>query len=89
MRLSRIIYGSFLLFLVIMLPVLAGFMISCRPAVETEVAAQAEGLCDSPIPETGTMNTSGSETMALKQYGIPPIDAAAPGQTMTATFSLG
>jgi len=74
-----------------MLPVLAGFLTSCRPAAETEVAVQAEGLCNLPIPvpETETMNTSENETVALKKYGIPPIDAAAPDQTMTATFSLG
>ena len=89
MRFSNRIYGSLLLLLVIVLPVLAGLITSCQPAAETEVEAQAEGLCNLPIPETGTMNTSENDTMALKKYGIPPIDAAAPDQTMTATFSLG
>ena len=89
MRFSNRIYGSLLLLLVIVLPVLAGFITSCQPAVETEVAAQAEGLCNLPIPEIETMNTSENETVALKKYGIPPFDTAAPDQTMTATFSLG
>ena len=77
------------LLIILILIGMGGLLASCQPAVETEVAAQAEGLCNLPIPETETMNTSENETMALKEYGIPPIDAAAPDQTMTATFSLG
>ena len=86
MRIYGVLY-SLLIFLILIST--GGLLASCQPAVETEVAAQAEGLCNLPIPETGIMNTSENETIALKKYGIPPIDAAAPDQTMTATFSLG
>jgi hypothetical protein len=86
MRVTGILYS---LLLILILIGTAGLLASCQPAVETEVAAQAEALCNLPIPETETMNTSENETMALKEYGIPPIDAAVPDQTMTATFSLG
>ena len=86
MRVTGVLYS---LLIILILIGMGGLLASCQPAVETEVAAQAEGLCNLPIPETETMNTSENETMALKEYGIPPIDAAAPGQTMTATFSLG
>ena len=77
------------LLIILILIGMGGLLASCQPAVETEVAAQAEGLCNLPIPETKTMNTTEDEPVTLKEYGIPPIDAAAPGQTMTATFSLG
>ncbi len=86
MRVTGVLYN---LLIILILIGMGGLLASCQPAVETEVAAQAEGLCNLPIPETETMNTSENETMALTEYGIPPIDAAAPGQTMTATFSLG
>jgi len=86
MRATGVLYS---LLLILILIGAGGLLASCQPAVKNEVAAQAEGLCDSPIPETGTMNTSENETMALRKYDIPPIDAAAPDQTMTATFSLG
>ena len=86
MRVTGVLYS---LLLILILIGMGGLLASCQPAVETEVAAQAEGLCNLPIPETETMNTSENETMALKEYGIPPIDAAAPDQTITATFSLG
>jgi len=86
MRVTGVLYS---LLIILILIGMGGLLASCQPAVETEVAAQAEGLCNLPIPETETMNTSENETMALKEYGIPPIDAAAPDQTMTATFSLG
>ena len=91
MPLSKIIYGSLLLLLVIMLPVLAGFVSSCQPAVETEAVAQAEGLCNLPIPitENETMNSSENETIVRQKHDIPPIDAAVPEQTAAATFSLG
>jgi hypothetical protein len=86
MRVTGVLYS---LLIILILIGMGGLLASCQPAVETEVAAQAEGLCNLPIPETETMNTSENETMALKEYGIPPIDAAAPDRTMTATFSLG
>lgn len=86
MRFTGVLYS---LLLILILIGTGGLLASCQPAAETEVAAQAEGLCDLPIPETETMNTSENETVALRKYGIPPIDAAAPDQTMTATFSLG
>ena len=86
MRVTGVLHS---LLIILILIGMGGLLASCQPAVETEVTAQAEGLCNLPIPETETMNTSENETMALKEYGIPPIDAAAPDQTMTATFSLG
>jgi len=80
------LYG--LLFILILL-VLGGLLASCQPAAETEAVAQAEGLCNLPIPEIETMNTSENETVALQKYDIPPIDMVVPGKTETATFSLG
>ena len=86
MRVTGVLYS---LLIILILIGMGGLLASCQPAVETEVAAQAEGLCNLPILETETMNTTENETVTLKKYGIPPIDAAAPDQTMTATFSLG
>ena len=86
MRITGVLHS---LLIILILIGTGGLLASCQSAAETEVAAQAEGLCNLPIPETDTMNTSENETVTLKKYGIPPIDAAAPDQTMTATFSLG
>ncbi len=88
MRVSRGLYG--LLFILILLS-LGGLVASCQPVAETEAVAQAEGLCNVPIPitENETMNSTENKAIAPQKYDIPPIDAAAPGQTMTATFSLG
>ena len=86
MRVSNGLYG--LLFILILI-VLGGLLASCQPAVETEVLAQAEGACPVPITEIETMNSTENKAIAPQKYGIPPIDAVVPGQTMTATFSLG
>ena len=88
MRVSRGLYG--LLFILILLG-LGGLVASCQPAAETKAVAQAEGLCNVPIPitENETMNSTENETMVMKKHDIPPIDLTAPGQTETATFSLG
>jgi hypothetical protein len=89
MRLSSIIYGSVLLLLIIMLPVFLGFSTSCQPAAEAEAVALAESLCNLPAKEIETMNPMENKVIAPDIYGIPPIDAAAPVHTETATFSLG
>lgn len=68
---------------------LGGLLASCQPAVETEVLAQAEGACPAPITEIETMNSTENKAIAPQKYGVPPIDAVVPGQTMMATFSLG
>ena len=88
MRVSRGLFG--LLFILILLG-LGGLVASCQPASEPEAVAQAEDLCNIPIPitENETMNSTENEPAFTKTRDIPPIDAAAPGQTMTATFSLG
>ncbi len=86
MRVTSGLYG--LLFILLLLG-LGGLAASCQPAAETEAVAQAEGLCNVPITESEPMSSSENETMVMKKQGIPPIDAAAPEQTETATFSLG
>ncbi len=68
---------------------LGGLLASCQPAAETVVVAQADDACPVPVKETEPMNASEEETVALKQYGIPPIDVSRPEQMETATFSLG
>ena len=86
MRFSNGLYG--LLFILILI-VLGGLLASCQPAAETEALAQAEGLCNVPITESETMNSTENEAIALEEHDIPLIDRVAPGQIMTATFSLG
>jgi len=86
MRVTSVWHG--LLFILILLA-LGGLLASCQPAAETEVAAQAEGLCNLPITEIETMNSTENETIIMKKHDIPPIDLAVPGHTETATFSLG
>jgi len=86
MRVTSRLYG--LLFILILLA-LGGLLASCQPAAETVAVAKADDACPTPIKETETMNSSEKETVALQQYGIPPIDAVAPEQMETATFSLG
>jgi len=88
MRFPSGLYG--LLFILILLG-LGGLVASCQPAAEPEAVAQAEDLCNVPIPitENETMNSTENEPAAMKNHDIPPIDAAAPDQIMTATFSLG
>lgn len=68
---------------------LGGLLASCQPAAETVVVAQADDACPVPVKETEPMNASEEETVALQQYGIPPIDAVTPEHLETATFSLG
>ncbi len=87
---SRILVRLWLPLTVISLA-LGGLLASCQPAAETETVAvaKADDTCPAPIKEAETMNSSEKETVALQQYGIPPIDAAAPSHTETATFSLG
>ncbi len=68
---------------------LGGLLASCQPAAETEAVARADDACPVPVKATEPMNASEEETVALKQYGIPPIDVSAPEQMETATFSLG
>ncbi len=69
---------------------LGGLLASCQPAAETIVVARADDdACPVPVKETEPMNASEEETVALQQYGIPPIDVSAPEQMETATFSLG
>jgi hypothetical protein len=65
---------------------LGGLLAACQPAAETQVEAQPDVNCSLPkeiepmdLPETG----------ALPNTNIPPIDASAPTETETATFSLG
>ena len=89
MRVPRKLYGWLFLSLTFMLLVLGGLLASCQPAVETEVLAQAEGACPVPVQETETMNSTENKAIAPQKYGVPPIDAVVPGQTMMATFSLG
>ncbi len=86
MRVTSGLYGW--LFLLLLLG-LGGLVASCQTVSETEPVAQAESLCNLPIPEIETMNSTENKDMALHKYDVPPIDAAAPAQTMTATFSLG
>jgi hypothetical protein len=86
MRVAGGLYGR--LFLLLLLG-LGGLLASCQTAAETEPVAQAESLCNLPIPEIETMNSTENKDMALHKYDVPPIDAAAPARTMTATFSLG
>jgi hypothetical protein len=66
--------------------VLGGLLAACQSTAETQVEAQPDVNCSLPkeikpmdLPETG----------ALPGTTIPPIDASAPTQTKTATFSLG
>ena len=89
MRVPNIISGSLILLLTLILLVLGGVLASCQPAAGTEAVAQAEGLCNLPVPETETMNSTEDKAIAPNKYGIPPIDAVAPEYTKTATFSLG
>ncbi|MBL7126935.1 MAG: hypothetical protein ISS58_07040 [Dehalococcoidales bacterium] len=89
MRVSGRIIATILLPLAIISLALGGLLASCQPTAETETVAQAESLCNLPIPEIETMNPTENEAIALNKYDIPPIDRVAPGQTMTATFSLG
>ena len=68
---------------------LGGLLASCQPAAETVAVARADDACPVPVKETEPMNASEKETVALQQYGIPPIDVSVPEQMETATFSLG
>jgi len=86
MRANGVLYS---LLIILILIGTGGLLASCQPAAEAELDSEAQPMCNLPIPETETMNTTENETMALKKYDIPPIDAAAPDQTLTATFSLG
>ena len=86
MRLYGVLYS---LMIILILISTVGLLASCQPAVEAESAYDAQPVCNLPIPETDAMNISENETVALKNYAIPPIDKAPPDQTMTATFSLG
>ena len=85
-RVAGGLYGW--LFLLLLLG-LGGLVASCQPAAETEPVAEAESLCNLPIPEMETMNSTENKDITLPEYDVPPIDAAAPARTMTATFSLG
>jgi hypothetical protein len=89
MQVPRKLYGWPFLSLTFMLLALGGLLASCQPAVETEVLAQAEGTCPVPVQEIEPMNSTENKATAPRKYGIPPIDAVVPGQTMMATFSLG
>jgi hypothetical protein len=86
MRRTGVLYS---LLIMLILAGAGGLLASCQPAAKAELYPDAQPMCNLPIPETETMNTTENETIALKQYGIPPIDAAAPDLIMTATFSLG
>jgi len=89
MRVPGRIIATILLPLAIISLALGGLLASCQPAAETVTVAQADDACPVPLKETEPMNASEEETVALQQYGIPPIDASAPEQMETATFSLG
>jgi hypothetical protein len=86
MRAASGLYGW--LFLLLLLG-LGGLLASCQTAAETKPVAQAESMCNLPIPEIATMNSTENKDTALHKYDVPPIDAAAPARTVTATFSLG
>jgi hypothetical protein len=88
MQASRGLYG---LLLVIILSGLGGLAASCQPSAEPELPAEAQPLCNLPTPvmEDETMNPSENEAITMQNPDIPPIDAAVPARTMTATFSLG
>jgi hypothetical protein len=88
MRVSR---GLYSLLFILIIAGLGGLAASCQPSVEPESVTQAEALCDTPVPitENETMNSTENEPVVTKTHAIPPIDAEAPDQTMTATFSLG
>lgn len=66
--------------------VLGGLLAACQSTAETQVEAQPDVNC--PLPkEIEPMDLP--ETGAIPNATIPPIDASAPTQTETATFSLG
>jgi hypothetical protein len=89
MRVSSRTFVRLLLPLIVISLVFGGLLASCQPAAETVTVAQADDNCPTPVKETEPMNASEEKTVALQQYGIPPIDAIAPEQMETATFSLG
>ena len=89
MRVSSRTFVRLLLPLIVISLALGGLLASCQPAAETVVVARADDACPVPVKETEPMNASEEETVAPQQYGIPPIDASAPEQMETATFSLG
>jgi len=66
--------------------VLGGLLAACQSTAETQVEAQPDVNCSLP-EEIETMDLP--ETSAIPDATIPPIDASAPTQTETATFSLG
>jgi len=73
------------------LPALAGLVISCQPAAKTELISEAQPMCNLPIPvaENETVNLTENKAIAPQTHDIPPIDTMAPAYTETATFSLG
>jgi hypothetical protein len=89
MRVSGRIFVRLLLPLIVISPALGGLLASCQPAAETVAVVQVDENCPVPVKETEPMDASEEETTALKQYGIPPIDAIVPEQMETTTFSLG
>jgi len=89
MRVSGGPYLWLALLLVATLLVPGVFLASCQPAEETEAIAEAQPMCNLPIPEAEPMYTSENDTVTVKEPGIPPIDAAVPEHIETATFSLG
>ena len=62
------------------------FLMACLPNVETQVEAQPDVNCSLP-KEIETMEQT--EHSVSPNPVIPPIDASAPTQKETATFSLG
>ena len=65
---------------------LGGLLAACQSTAETQVEAQPDVNCSLP-KEIEPMDSP--EIGAIPNATIPPIDASAPTQTETATFSLG
>ena len=72
---------------VLMALVSGGLIAACQPAVEIQAEAQSEDACPLPPEEVQAMDLP--ETSTVPNTAIPPIDASAPTEIETATFSLG
>ena len=66
----------------------SGLLIACKATVESPAQALPDDSCDLP-QRTADMDKPLNEPGVIAVGAIPPIDAAAPTQTETATFALG
>ena len=85
MRVTSGLYGW--LFLLLLLG-LGGLAAACQPS-KVDIASEVQPICNLQVPGSEPMSSSENETAIMKKQDIPPIDAAAPEQMETATFSLG